>query len=184
MASRGVNKVVIIGRTGDKPTVRYTPNGNVVGNVSVATSETWKDQQGQQQERTEWHRVILYGKLAEIAGQYLEKGSQIYFEGRLQTRKWTDQNNVERYTTEIVVDQRGSMQFLGTKKEYGANATPPQNQTQQAPQQQYQQQPQQQNQSSYPRSQSPQQQQAQVQNNPNVQYNPGLDDTWDDSIPF
>ena len=90
MASRGVNKVILVGNLGQDPEVRYMPNGNAVANITVATSESWKDQQGQQQERTEWHRVVMFGKLAEIAGEYLRKGSQVYLEGKLQTRKWKD----------------------------------------------------------------------------------------------
>lgn len=92
MASRGVNKVILVGNLGQDPEVRYMPNGNAVANITVATSESWKDQQGQQQERTEWHRVVLFGKLAEITGEYLRKGSQVYLEGKLQTRKWKDQS--------------------------------------------------------------------------------------------
>lgn len=113
MASRGVNKVILVGNLGQDPEVRYMPNGNAVANITVATSDTWKDQQGQQQERTEWHRVVIFGKLAEVAGEYLRKGSQVYLEGRLQTRKWKDQSGQDRYTTEIVVDMQGSMQMLG-----------------------------------------------------------------------
>ncbi|MBV7315262.1 single-stranded DNA-binding protein [Shewanella sp. NIFS-20-20] len=113
MASRGVNKVILVGNLGQDPEVRYMPNGNAVANITVATSESWKDQQGQQQERTEWHRVVFFGKLAEIAGEYLRKGSQVYVEGKLQTRKWKDQSGQDRYSTEIVVDQGGSMQMLG-----------------------------------------------------------------------
>ncbi len=110
MASRGVNKVIIVGNLGADPEVRYMPNGGAVVNLSVATSESWKDQQGQQQERTEWHKVTMYRRLAEIAGEYLKRGSQIYLEGKLQTRKWQDQNGNDRYTTEIIADQ---MQMLG-----------------------------------------------------------------------
>ncbi len=110
MASRGVNKVIIVGNLGNDPEVRYMPNGNAVANLSVATSESWKDQQGQQQERTEWHRVTMYRRLAEIAGEYLKKGSQIYLEGKLQTRKWQDQQGNDRYTTEVIAD---TMQMLG-----------------------------------------------------------------------
>lgn len=110
MASRGVNKVILVGNLGNDPEVRYMPNGNAVANLSLATSESWKDQQGQQQDRTEWHRLTMYRKLAEIAGEYLKKGSQIYVEGKLQTRKWQDQQGQDRYTTEIIVDQ---MQMLG-----------------------------------------------------------------------
>jgi len=110
MATRGVNKVILVGNLGNDPEVRYMPNGNAVANLSLATSESWKDQQGQMQERTEWHRLTMYRRLAEIAGEYLKKGSQIYVEGKLQTRKWQDQQGQDRYTTEIIVDQ---MQMLG-----------------------------------------------------------------------
>ncbi|RDV25551.1 single-stranded DNA-binding protein [Alteromonas aestuariivivens] len=118
MASRGVNKVILVGNLGNDPEVRYMPNGNAVANLSLATSESWKDQQGQVQERTEWHRLTMYRRLAEIAGEYLKKGSQIYVEGKLQTRKWQDQQGQERFTTEIIVDQ---MQMLGGRAE-GGNA--------------------------------------------------------------
>ncbi|WP_108944620.1 single-stranded DNA-binding protein [Shewanella halifaxensis] len=117
MASRGVNKVILVGNLGQDPEVRYMPNGNAVANITVATSESWKDQQGQQQERTEWHRVVMFGKLAEITGEYLRKGSQVYLEGKLQTRKWKDQSGQDRYTTEVVVDQGGSMQMLGSRNQ-------------------------------------------------------------------
>lgn len=110
MATRGVNKVILVGNLGNDPEVRYMPNGNAVANLSLATSESWKDQQGQVQERTEWHRLTMYRRLAEIAGEYLKKGSQIYVEGKLQTRKWQDQQGQDRYTTEIICDQ---MQMLG-----------------------------------------------------------------------
>lgn len=110
MASRGINKVIVVGNLGNDPEVRYMPNGNAVANLSIATSESWKDQQGQQQERTEWHRVTMYRRLAEIAGEYLKKGSQVYIEGKLQTRKWQDQQGNDRYTTEIIAD---NMQMLG-----------------------------------------------------------------------
>ena len=110
MASKGVNKVILVGNIGQDPEVRYMPNGNAVANLSLATSESWKDQSGQLQERTEWHRLTMYRRLAEIAGEYLKKGSQIYVEGKLQTRKWQDQQGQDRYTTEIIVDQ---MQMLG-----------------------------------------------------------------------
>ena len=123
MASRGVNKVILVGNLGQDPEVRYMPNGNAVANITVATSESWKDQQGQQQERTEWHRVVMFGKLAEITGEYLRKGSQVYLEGKLQTRKWKDQSGQDRYSTEIVVDQGGSMQMLGSRNQnQGQNA--------------------------------------------------------------
>lgn len=122
MASRGVNKVILVGNLGQDPEVRYMPNGNAVANITVATSESWKDQQGQQQERTEWHRVVMFGKLAEITGEYLRKGSQVYLEGKLQTRKWKDQSGQDKYTTEIVVDQSGSMQMLGSRNQGQAGA--------------------------------------------------------------
>ncbi len=119
MASRGVNKVILVGNLGNDPEVRYMPNGNAVANLSLATSESWKDQQGQMQERTEWHRLTMYRRLAEVAGEYLKKGSQIYVEGKLQTRKWQDQQGQDRYTTEIIVDQ---MQMLGARGQEGGNA--------------------------------------------------------------
>ncbi|AEP28484.1 single-stranded DNA-binding protein [Brumicola nitratireducens] len=116
MASRGVNKVILVGNLGNDPEVRYMPNGNAVANLSIATSESWKDQQGQLQEKTEWHKVTMYRRLAEIAGEYLKKGSQIYLEGKLQTRKWQDQQGNDRYTTEVIADQ---LQMLGGRNESG-----------------------------------------------------------------
>lgn len=111
---KGVNKVIIVGTLGKDPEVRHTTNGNAIANLSVATSEQWTDKQsGQKQEKTEWHRVVIYGKLAEIAGQYLKKGSQVYLEGKLQTRKWQDQSGQDKYTTEIVLDVHGVMQMIG-----------------------------------------------------------------------
>jgi len=111
--ARGVNKVILIGRLGKDPETRYMPSGNAVSNVTLATSESWKDKQsGEQKERTEWHNLVFYNRLAEIAGEYLKKGSQVYVEGRLQTRKWQDKNNNDRYTTEIIVSD---MQMLGAK---------------------------------------------------------------------
>ncbi len=107
--AKGVNKVIIVGNLGQDPEVRYMPNGNAVANITVATSESWKDQQGQMQERTEWHRIVLYRRLAEIAGEYLRKGSKVYLEGRLQTREWQDQQGQKRYTTEISANE---MQML------------------------------------------------------------------------
>jgi single-strand DNA-binding protein len=113
--ARGVNKVILIGTLGSDPEVRYMPNGNAVANISLATNESWKDKNtGQMQEKTEWHRVVVFGKLAEVAGEYLRKGSQAYFEGKLQTRKWQDQaSGQDKYTTEVVVDFGGQMQMLG-----------------------------------------------------------------------
>jgi len=116
MATRGVNKVILIGNLGQDPEVRYMPNGNAVANVSIATSDSWKDKQtGETRERTEWHRVVFFGKLAEIVGQYLKKGSKVYVEGRLQTRKWQGQDGQDRYTTEVVVDIGGQMQMLDSR---------------------------------------------------------------------
>ena len=100
--ARGVNKAIIVGNLGRDPEVRYSANGNAIANATVATTDSWRDKQtGDRQEKTEWHRVVFFGRLAEIAGEYLRKGSQVYIEGRLQTRKWEDQNGQERYTTEI-----------------------------------------------------------------------------------
>jgi single-strand DNA-binding protein len=111
--ARGVNKVILIGNLGRDPEVRYSPNGSAVANVTLATSESWKDKNsGEKQEKTEWHRVVFFGRLAEIAGEYLKKGSQVYVEGRLQTRKWQDKDGHERYTTEIVANE---MQMLGSR---------------------------------------------------------------------
>ncbi len=115
-----VNKVIIVGNLGRDPETRYMPNGEAVTNVAVATTESWKDKSsGEKKELTEWHRITFYRKLAEIAGQYLKKGSQVYVEGRLQTRKWTDKDGVERYTTEIIAD---SMQMLGSRQGMGGGA--------------------------------------------------------------
>jgi len=109
--ARGVNKVILVGNLGADPEVKYMPNGNAVANVTVATSESWKDKQsGEQKDKTEWHRVVFFRRLAEIAGEYLKKGSQIYIEGKLQTRKWQDKNGNDRYTTEIIANE---MQMLG-----------------------------------------------------------------------
>lgn len=121
MASRGVNKVILVGNLGQDPEVRYMPNGGAVANITLATSESWRDKTtGEQKEKTEWHRVVLFGKLAEVAGEYLRKGSQVYIEGALQTRKWTDQAGVEKYTTEVVVNVGGTMQMLGGRQGGGA----------------------------------------------------------------
>lgn len=118
MASRGVNKVILVGHLGQDPEVRYMPNGGAVATLSLATSETWRDKQsGEQKEKTEWHRVVLFGKLAEIAGEYLRKGSQVYIEGALRTRKWADQSGQDRYTTEVVINVGGTMQMLGGRSQ-------------------------------------------------------------------
>lgn len=118
MASRGVNRVTILGNLGNDPDVKYTASGSAIANLTVATSEEWKDKTtGESKSLTEWHRVVLFGKLAEVAGEYLRKGSQVYIEGQLRTRKWTDQSGQEKYTTEIVVGMNGVMQMLGGKQE-------------------------------------------------------------------
>lgn len=133
MSSRGVNKVIIVGRLGQDPEVRYAPSGACFANLSVATSESWRDKQtGEQKEITEWHRVVISGKLAEIAGEYLRKGSEVYLEGKLRTRKWQDQSGNDRYTTEIQVGVNGTMQMLGCKQEGQSNGnSQPRNNTQQ-----------------------------------------------------
>ena len=114
--ARGVNKVILIGNLGVDPETRYTANGNPVTNLSLATDESYKDRNtGQMVPRTEWHRIVMFNKIAEIAGQYLRKGSKVYIEGRLQTRKWQDQSGQDRYTTEIVVDINGQMQMLDSR---------------------------------------------------------------------
>ena len=168
--ARGVNKVILVGTCGQDPEVRYLPNGNAVTNLSLATSEQWTDKQsGQKVERTEWHRVSMFGKVAEIAGEYLRKGSQVYIEGKLQTREW-EKDGIKRYTTEIIVDMQGTMQLLGGRPQgeqqhQGAN-------TNQAPRQQAprpQQQPQ--------RESRPAPQQAAPQPAPDF-------DSFDDDIPF
>lgn len=194
MAERGVNKVILVGNLGQDPEIRYMPSGEAVANLSLATSETWKDKNtGQQQEKTEWHKVSVFGKLAEICGEYLRKGSQVYFEGKLQTRKWTDQQGQDKYTTEVVVDGfSGKMQMLGG----GNNQSQQSNNQQQggygAPQQQ--QRPQQQNTQQgggYGQQQAPQQQgnnfapRPQQSNNQGGQQNqmePPMD--FSDDIPF
>ena len=120
----GINKVILVGNLGAKPEVKYASNGNAISNLSVATSESWTDKNtGQKQERTEWHSVSLFGKLAEIAGQYLDKGSKVYVEGKLQTRKWQDQNGQDRYTTEVVVSGfNGTLQMLDRRDDSSSSA--------------------------------------------------------------
>ncbi len=113
MASRGVNKVILVGNLGADPEVRYMPSGGAITNLRIATSESWKDQQtGQQQERTEWHSVVLFKRLAEVAGEYLKKGSKVYIEGSLRTRKWQGKDGQDRYTTEIIASE---MQMLDSR---------------------------------------------------------------------
>ena len=140
--ARGVNKVILVGNLGGDPEQRSMPSGNAVTNITVATSESWKDKQtGQQQERTEWHRVVFFNRLAEIAGQYLKKGSKVYVEGSLRTRKWQDQNGVDRFTTEIVASEMQMLDSIGSASSGGQHqqqqARPEHNQqSQPAPQSQ------------------------------------------------
>lgn len=125
--SKGINKVIIVGNLGNDPECKALPNGDAVTNISVATSESWKDKStGQQQERTEWHRIVFFKRLAEIAGQYLSKGSKVYIEGSLRTRKWQDQSGNDRYSTEIIAKD---MQMLDSRN--SDNAQPPQQPAQQ-----------------------------------------------------
>ncbi|WP_434358255.1 single-stranded DNA-binding protein [Parasalinivibrio latis] len=180
MASRGINKVILVGNLGGDPEVRYMPNGGAVANLNIATSETWRDKNtGENREQTEWHRVVLYRRLAEVAGEYLKKGAKVYIEGKLQTRKWQDQQGVERYTTEIVgnemqmLDSRPGMGggMGGQAAQQGGWGQP------QQPQQQYQPQQQQQSYNQQPAQQAPQQSSSQP-----PQYNDLPD--FDDDIPF
>ena len=124
MASRGVNKVILVGNCGSDPETRYLPSGGAVTNISIATSETWKDKQtGQNQERTEWHRVVFFNKLGEIAGQYLKKGSKVYVEGSLRTRKWQDQaSGQDRFMTEIVASEMQMLDSRGAGEGFGGQA--------------------------------------------------------------
>ncbi|MDZ5741161.1 single-stranded DNA-binding protein [Pseudomonas asiatica] len=159
---RGVNKVILVGTCGQDPEVRYLPNGNAVTNLSLATSEAWTDKQtGQKVEKTEWHRVVLFGKVAEIAGEYLRKGSQCYIEGKLKTREW-EKDGIKRYSTEVHVDINGTMQLLGGRPDNKGGGQ----QQQRQPQQQMQQSRQQQR-------QAPQQSQQSAP-----------PDNFDDDIPF
>lgn len=165
--ARGVNKVILIGNVGGDPEVRYLPNGNAVANITLATSDSWKDKQtGQQQERTEWHRVVFFGRIAEVVGEYVRKGSKMYIEGRLQTREW-EKDGVKRYTTEIVVDIGGQMQLLDGKPQGGEQGMAPR------PQQQR------------PASQQPNQRPAQQAPQQSAPQQPAPDyDSFDDDIPF
>ena len=120
--ARGINKVIIVGNLGQDPDTRYMPSGGAVTNMTVATNESWKDKQtGEQKDRTEWHKVAMFGRLAEIAAEYLRKGSQVYIEGKLQTRKWQDKDGNDRYTTEIVANE---MQMLGGRGGAGGGGAP------------------------------------------------------------
>ncbi len=158
--ARGINKVILVGNLGKDPEVRYSPGGAAVANITLATSDTWKDKQtGAQQERTEWHRVVFFGRLAEIAGEYLRKGRQVYVEGRLQTRKWQGQDGQDRYTTEIVANE---MQMLGGRDGTTASFEP--------------------REQSMPRQEQPQ---SSTPNTPSGQpASPALDNDFDDDIPF
>jgi single-strand DNA-binding protein len=163
--SRGINKVILIGNLGQDPDTRYTPSGNAVVNLNLATDESYKDRDtGQMVPKTEWHRVVIFGKLAEISAQYLQKGSKVYVEGKLQTRKWQNKQNQDVYTTEVVVDINGQMRMLDSKPQGHQQGQ----QQQRQPQQQYQQQGQTQYQ----------------QNNPPPSGPGGPVDDFDDDIPF
>ncbi|MBT6319040.1 MAG: single-stranded DNA-binding protein [Porticoccaceae bacterium] len=169
--ARGVNKVIIVGNCGQDPETRFMPSGGAVTNLSLATSESWKDKNtGDQQERTEWHRVVFFNRLAEIAGEYVKKGSKLYIEGSLRTRKWQGQDGQDRYTTEIVasemqmLDSRGGQQSGDYDQSQGSyQQSAPQAQQQSAPQQQQ----------SAPQQSAPQQSAPQQQGGP-----------FDDDIPF
>ena len=187
MASRGVNKVILIGNLGADPEVRYTQNSTAIANLSIATSETWKDKQtGEPREQTEWHRCVAYRRLAEIAGEYLKKGSKVYVEGRLQTRKWTGQDNVERYTTEVVINE---MQMLDSRggPQGGPQGAAPQGQGFGGAQQSGgygggQSQPSQQQQRPAPQPAQQQNQQSQQKPAEPAPFSP--DNDFDDDIPF
>ncbi|WP_347902278.1 single-stranded DNA-binding protein [Pseudomonas purpurea] len=174
--ARGVNKVILVGTCGQDPEVRYLPNGNAVTNLSLATSEQWTDKQtGQKVEKTEWHRVSMFGKVAEIAGEYLRKGSQVYIEGKLQTREW-EKDGIKRYTTEIVVDMQGTMQLLGGRPQGDQQGQGGGNNYQQsapAPRQQ----------APRPQQSAPQQRSAPAPQQAAPQPAPDFD-SFDDDIPF
>lgn len=181
--ARGVNKVILIGNLGQDPDTRYTPNGNAVVNLNLATDESYKDRQtGQMVPKTEWHRIVMFGKIAEIAGQYLRKGSKVYIEGKLQTRKWQNKEGQDVYTTEVVVDINGQMQMLDSRSSgegsmnQGAPAGRPQQQP--APAAQPQNNPQSPAQSGYNQGQS---QHGQPQQGGSM---PEPVDDFDDDIPF
>ncbi len=122
----GINKVILVGNLGQDPEIRYTADGRPIANFSIATSESWKDKNsGEKREKTEWHRVVVFGKLAEICGEYLSKGKQVYIEGKLRTRKWQGQDGQDKYTTEVVIDGfNGVMQMLGTREGGGGGPRP------------------------------------------------------------
>ncbi|MGI0646946.1 single-stranded DNA-binding protein [Pseudomonas aeruginosa] len=185
MSSRGINKVILIGNVGSDLDLRYLPNGNPVCNFTLATTDSWKDKQtGQQQDRTEWHRCVVFGKLAEIASQYAGKGSQLYIEGRLQTREW-EKDGIKRYTTEIIVDQNGTLQLLGGKRSGGSEAGEQGNDgtRQQRPAPAQQSRPQQAQQSRPAPGQPPRQPSPQSSPGPSQQM-PDYDSFDEDQIPF
>lgn len=123
MSKRGVNLVILVGNLGNDPETRFMPSGGAVTNISIATSETWKDKNtGQPQERTEWHRVVFFNRLAEIAGEYLRKGSKVYVEGSLRTRKWQDQSGQDRYTTEVVASEMQMLDSKGSSEDYSGGS--------------------------------------------------------------
>ncbi|MCK2149734.1 MULTISPECIES: single-stranded DNA-binding protein [Marinobacter] len=174
--ARGVNKVILIGNLGQDPDTRYTPNGNAVVNLNLATDESYKDRQtGQMVPKTEWHRIVLFGKVAEVAGQYLRKGSKVYIEGKLQTRKWQNKEGQDVYTTEVVVDINGQMQMLDSRGEGGMNQGAPAGRPQQS---NYNAPAQQQN------NNPPPQQQSGGYNQPSQGSMPEPVDDFDDDIPF
>lgn len=179
--ARGVNKVILIGNLGQDPDTRYTPNGNAVVNLNIATDESYKDRQtGQLVPKTEWHRVVMFGKIAEVAGQYLRKGSKVYIEGKLQTRKWQNKEGQDVYTTEVVVDINGQMQMLDSRGSDGGGAS--QNAPAGRPQQSA---PAAQPQNNTPPAQSSGYNQNQNQNQPSQGSNmPEPVDDFDDDIPF
>ena len=164
MASRGINKVILIGNLGQDPDVRYMPSGDAVTNLRIATGESWKDKNtGEQQERTEWHSVVCFRRLGEIAGQYLRKGSKVYIEGRLQTRKWQDQSGQDRYSTEIVANDMQMLDSRGGTASF--DQAPPPMGSQQPP-------------AGAPAAQQSAQQPA------TAGQRPALDEDFDDDIPF
>ncbi|MBQ0399316.1 single-stranded DNA-binding protein [Providencia rettgeri] len=137
MADRGINKSIVLGNLGDDPNVRYSPNGTAFANFSVATSETWKDKStGEKRERTDWHNIVIQGKLAEVAGQYLKKGSQVYIEGKMRTRKYQGNDGQDKYITEVIVGIDGKMQMLGSGNQTGGQKPQPSTQGSQHPHQQ------------------------------------------------
>lgn len=190
--ARGINKVILVGNVGSDPDMRYLPNGNPVINFSIATSESWKDKQsGEKQERTEWHRIVIFNRLAEIAGEYLRKGSKVYVEGSLRTRKWQDQSGADKYMTEIIVSEMQMLDSKGSNAGAGfnnsnmgmqQNAQP--NAQHQMGGQQQQAQPYQAPAASQPYQQAPQQQPSQGFSPSQAAPAPVAMDNFDDDVPF